>query len=53
MTMTRNRFEVTYEYGASTRGTKIVEAYSEFDCQNEVKSLIGRNDVRILSIRRA
>ena len=51
--MTRNRFKVTYEYGASTRGTKIVEAYSEFDCQNEVKRLIGRNDVRILSIRRA
>ncbi len=50
--MIRNRYEVTFEYGASVRATHIFELYSEFEAQGAVSRFMGRSDIRILSVRR-
>ena len=50
--MTKNRYEVTFEYGSTTRSTRIFELYSEFEAQSAISCQMGQNDIRILNIRR-
>ena len=50
--MTKNRYEVTFEYGSTTRSTRVFELYSEFEAQSAICRQMGRDDIRILNIRR-
>lgn len=48
----KHLYEVIYTDSTGAREMKNIEATSEYECKNELSRIIGRNDFRIMSIRR-